>query len=166
MMKFLFAVVIVSLLIPTSTAFAEQNTFAQGDVNQPLPPEEIAKAKQIAEADNQVQKYFDGKPYYLANYQFVSNESTKGIMYPTLHYIIAGKDSLFVIVDLNNGVVKDITFEPGPVFPPPSPQERESNAATLTPLIVPIAAVVGAGGLAAAIVFVIARRKKSRNLAV
>jgi hypothetical protein len=138
----------------------------QGDVNQPLSQEEISKAMKIAEADNQVQKYLDGKPYHLANYQFVSNESTKGIMYPTLHYIIAGKDSLFVIVDLNNGVVKDVTFETGPVFPPPSPQEGESNAAILTPLIVPIAAVAGAGGLAAAIVFVIAKRRKSRNLAV
>lgn len=157
----------MSLLISIGAAFAEQSMAPlQGDVNPPLSLEEIARARHIAEADNQVQQYFDGKPYYLANYQFTSNEATKGIMLPTMHYIIAGKDSLYVIVDLNSGVVKDVTFQPGPLFPPPSPQEREPNTSVLTPLIVPIVVIAGAGGVAATVLFIIARRKKSKNLAV
>jgi hypothetical protein len=170
-MRFLFTFAIaISLLVPMSSAvFAEQQqnnttSSSQKYTSQSWSLDDTARANHIAQADKDFQKYLNGRFANLADVEFASNEATHGVAYPVLRYTIAGKDSLYVMVDLDKGVVKNVTYAPDSVFPAPKIKEP-SYAELLIPLIVPISVMAGIVGVAVAIVFVISKRRKSNNLA-
>lgn len=125
---------------------------------------DITRANQIALADEQVQKYIAGRPYYLMNHGITSNENEPSILYPTLLYTIDNKDQLSVTVDLRTGTVKEILYYPDfmPKFVPAVTKEQSTNV--MLSNIITIAASIIGGAIAAFTIFYLKLKSKKEVL--
>lgn len=129
-----------------------------------LSGEDVAKAKEIAIADQRVQNYIGGRPYSLMSYGAITNDNEPKVVRPLLTYNIDNKDQLSVTVDLKTGTVIDLQYYPDFVVKVPS-QEQSTPTATTNSQVILIAVAIGiaASVVAIATVFGLRHRAKSRS---
>lgn len=153
-----------SVIIVASILLATISQITYGQISGDEERVDITRANEIALADEGVQKYIAGRPYYLMSYGITSNENEPGVVYPTLLYNIDNKDQLSVTVDLRAGNVKDLLYLPDfmPKFKPAVEKERSTNVIFVN--IIAIVASMIAAAVAAVTIFFLKSKKKKEVL--
>lgn len=126
--------------------------------------DEIARANNIALADERVQNYIAGRSYSLMNHGASTNDNEPGVVRPVLLYNIDNKDQLSVTVDLQSGTVKDILYYPDMMIKLPSTTGTGNSVSTSDTGFAIIAIVAGiVAAVAAAIIGVYIKSKRKQN---
>lgn len=158
----LFAFVMLTLVcmqpsIRSANAQSDNDTVS-------LSGEDVAKAKEIAIADQRVQSYFSGRPYSLMSYGASTNDNEPNVVRPLLTYNIDNKDQLSVIVDLKTSTVIDIQYYPDFMVKVPSQEPNEPSSPADSPAsLIAIAVGIAASAVTISAVLGLRWRARSRN---